>query len=127
MEPIGALHRAAAVAQASAPPVAPVDPRLKAAFVRMVQYEIKGGVLRYSKRRELLSFARKLGLSDFEAHLLIAQAQYGDSPLEPCAARQPVEPAYLVTPRQTPTWLKASLAVLAAAAIDLALIYWMLF
>jgi hypothetical protein len=92
----------------------------------MVQYELRDGVLRYSRRRELLEFARRLGLPEFEAHLLIAQAQYGQPATEPSTAVEPVQPAYLVSPKPISAWLKVSLALLAAAAIDLALICWVL-
>jgi hypothetical protein len=92
----------------------------------MVQYELRDGVLRYSRRRELLEFARRLGLPDFEAHLLIAQAQYGQPAGDQNTTIDPVQPAYLVSPKPMPAWLKASLALLAAAAIDLALICWVL-
>ncbi len=126
MEPIGPLSRAASIARTSAESKESVDPRLRTAFLRMVQHELHGGVLRYSRRKELVRFARRLGLSEFDAHLLIAQAQYGSPSAEPSATVEPVEPAYLVAPRPTPAWLKVSLALLVAAAVDLALIYWVL-
>lgn len=124
MEPIGPLHRAASIARASAKAIAPVDPRLREAFVRMVGYEMRGGVLRYSRRKELLRFAQRLGIPEFEAYLLIARGQYARDSAEPKASVAPVEPAYLLAPRAMPMWLKASLALVAAAAIDLALIWW---
>lgn len=45
-------------------------------FIEAVQQAIEGGLLRFSKRLELLQLARQLKIERFEAALLIAQVQY---------------------------------------------------
>lgn len=52
-------------------------------LARMIEHSLEGGLLRHSRRQALLAEARRLGISDFHAHLLMAQVQYADpSPLE---------------------------------------------
>jgi len=45
---------------------------------RMIAASLEDGLLRYSRRQMILEHARKLGLSDFQAQVLIAQVQFGD-------------------------------------------------
>ena len=45
-------------------------------FRATVRESLEGGLVRYSKRRELLRLAGELGLSTFEANVLIAEVQY---------------------------------------------------
>ena len=42
----------------------------------MVEPELEGSVLRYARRRALISKAEPLGISEFHANLLIAAVQY---------------------------------------------------
>jgi hypothetical protein len=44
----------------------------------LIAASLEDGLLRHSRRQEILSEARQIGLSDFQAHLLIAQVQFGD-------------------------------------------------
>jgi hypothetical protein len=46
-------------------------------FRRRATAALEGGLIRYSRRRRLHEEARKLGLSPFEAALMIADVQYG--------------------------------------------------
>lgn len=50
-------------------------------FRRQARAALEGGLIRYSKRRRLHEEARELGLSAFEAALLIADVQYGAADL----------------------------------------------
>jgi hypothetical protein len=52
-------------------------------FYEMIKAEMDGEILRYNKRRQLLRFARKLGIPQFEASLMIAEVQYRDGQLTP--------------------------------------------
>lgn len=47
----------------------------------LVSASLEGGLLRYSRRQEILSYAREIGISQFHAQLLIAQVQFGDDRL----------------------------------------------
>jgi hypothetical protein len=49
-----------------------------AALKVQIAASLEDGLLRYSRRQEILREARQIGLSDFQAHLLIAQVQFGD-------------------------------------------------
>ena len=49
---------------------------------RMIAAALEDGLLRYSRRQEILAEARRLGLSDFQTQLLIAQVQFGDERIE---------------------------------------------
>lgn len=65
---------------------------------RLIAASLEGGLLRCSRRLELLEEGRRLGFSDFHTHLLIAQVQFGgeilarpercDLPHEPGPARR---------------------------------------
>jgi hypothetical protein len=39
---------------------------------------LEDGLLRHSRRQGIIARARELGFNDFQAHLLIAQVQFGD-------------------------------------------------
>jgi len=45
---------------------------------RLIAASLEDGLLRYSRRQMILDQARKLGLSDFQAQVLIAQVQFGE-------------------------------------------------
>lgn len=45
---------------------------------RMIAASLEDGLLRYSRRRDILDAARELGFSEFQTQLLIAQVQFGD-------------------------------------------------
>ena len=45
---------------------------------RLIESSLEGGLLRYSRRTEILAEGCRLGFSDFHTHLLIAQVQFGD-------------------------------------------------
>jgi hypothetical protein len=56
-------------------PAAPV-PRRAEAFAAEVAASLDGAILRYSQRRALMATARRLGMGDFEANLVIAAVQH---------------------------------------------------
>lgn len=49
----------------------------RARFRRHAAEAVEGGLVRHTQRRRLLEHARSLGLSAFEASLVIAEVQYG--------------------------------------------------
>ncbi len=93
-------------------------------FKGMVVAELDAGFLRYSRRQALLKQASRMGIADFEAALLIAEAQYYSGDLEP------IEPpsALLQDESQTPAWsasTQLAFAAVVALLLDLALIRWL--
>lgn len=64
---------------------AAVDP--KEALRAEIAASLEGGLLRYSRRRQILRRGREIGLSDFETHLLMAQTQFDADTVEPNAPR----------------------------------------
>jgi len=59
-----------------AAPFLQADPIVVSAFTDQVTQALDGYVLRYSNRLALLASAAKLGISRFEANLIIATVQY---------------------------------------------------
>jgi hypothetical protein len=88
---------------------------------RLIESSLEGRLLRYSRRAEILAEGRRLGFSDFQTQLLIAQVQFGDGIIPPPCGRdvsQSVETASRVGARF------AAAGVL-ALAIFLAMIRWL--
>jgi hypothetical protein len=52
------------------------EPSKARAFAERVEAGLDGPVLRYTTRRNLIAEARRLGIGDFEANLLIAAVQH---------------------------------------------------
>lgn len=93
-------------------------------FKSMVVAELEAGFLRYSKRAELITYAGHLGLSEFEAMLLIAEAQHQADHLEPVHLQSVATLAALGRPEAWSIPTRLSVALVIAAFIDLLLIYW---
>ncbi len=82
--PMPAEHpapRADRTAASPAPAVFPLDKR--EVFKQMVVGSLESGFLRYSKRKALLDYGARIGLSEFDAMLLIAEAQFYSDRIEP--------------------------------------------
>jgi len=56
---------------------------------RLIAASLEDGLLRYSRRQEILAEARERGFSDFQAQLLIAQVQFGDDSFSPATPGRP--------------------------------------
>jgi hypothetical protein len=52
---------------------------------RLIETSLEGGLLRYSRRLEILAEGRRLGFSEFHTQLLIAQVQFGGELVVPPA------------------------------------------
>jgi len=81
--------------------------------------------LRYSKRKALLDYASRIGISEFDAMLLIAEAQFYADQIDP----KQVDLALVMheSPRVeifTPG-TKLTIALGAAVVLDIALICWL--
>lgn len=93
-------------------------------FKSMVVGELDAGFLRYSKREELIRYAARLGLTEFEAMLLIAEAQHNADQIEPVHFDSA---ATLGALSRVDAWsipMRLIFALIGAAFIDLLLIYW---
>jgi hypothetical protein len=98
-------------------------------FAAMVKADMEAGLLRYSKRRRLVRYAAKMGIPEFEAQLIMAQARTsGDPqgsvrPLTPEEIRDTLRRArqYNLTMR------KILIATAAAAAVNLMTINWLFY
>lgn len=94
-------------------------------FKGMVVSELEAGFLRYSKREELIRYAAHLGLSEFDAMLLIAEAQHAAGEIEPLRFESPATFRALSRPDGWTVPMRLSFALVAAIFIDLLLIYWL--
>ena len=85
---------------------------------RLIAASLEDGLLRYSRRQEILAEARERGFSDFQTQLLIAQVQFGDDSFSPAT------PHYR---RRDFTRTRARLAAagVLALAMFLALVRWL--
>lgn len=88
---------------------------------RLIESSLEGGLLRYSRRAEILAEGRRLGFSEFHTHLLIAQVQFGDGIVAPPYGRGVSRSA------ETASRVGARLAAagLLALAIFLAVVRWL--
>jgi hypothetical protein len=96
---------------------------IEALFVREVNSSIEGGLLRYSKRLELMDYAGSLGIERFRATLLIAQAQHRaeyDRPQEE-PSQEDAESSE-ASSGKSEIILKVVAAVLMVALIDMVLV-----
>ena len=91
------------------------------AFADHVAAGLDGPVLRYATRKKLLADARRLGIGDFEANLVIAAVQH--------QRRRDVEPAVRRASATTDAtaWYLASLVLVIAVDSLLALGVWRVF
>ena len=95
-------------------------------FKGMVVGELEAGFLRYSKRQDLLRYAAGLNIPEFEACLLIAEAQYRADDIEPVGFNTAKLIDRIDKPVVLSIPLRLGLALIAAVFIDLALIWWIL-
>jgi hypothetical protein len=86
---------------------------------QIIAASLEDGLLRYSRRQQILEIAHEAGFSDFHAQLLIAQVQFGDDslPLAPCAA---TGPAMRENPR---AWARFAAAGVLGLAIFLYMVH----
>ncbi len=87
----------------------------------LIAASLEDGLLRYSRRQEILAQGQRTGLSDFQTHLLIAQVQFGDDQIRPIVsgrARRDVQ-----EPRRV--WARFAAVGVLALAMFLAMIRWL--
>ncbi len=97
----------------------------------LIAASLEGGLLRYSRRMQILEQARQLGISDFQAQLLIAQVQFGGPEglktgvSEEQAGWLAAAPAGEHARPGSRTWARAAGVGLLAAALFLFLLHWL--
>lgn len=95
-------------------------------FKGLVVASLDAGFLRYSRRQELLKIAARLGIAEFEACLLIAEAQFGAGELNPMEAEELAQFRESLVPTGLSVSTQITLAILVAAFVDAILIWWLL-
>ena len=88
---------------------------------RMIDASLEGGLLRHSRRRDILRVGQALGFSDFHTHLLIAQVQVGDAEMLPTLRRFRPRPKHLVKRASA----RLAAAGVLALALFLAIVRWL--
>jgi hypothetical protein len=96
-------------------------------FKGMVVSELESGFLRYSRRQALLKYAQVLGIGEFEASLLIAEAQFRSGDIEPASFHTPVDLDSLTRPHTWSIPVRMGFVIAAAILVDLLLIYWIFY
>lgn len=88
---------------------------------RLIELSLEGGLLRYSRRAEILDEGRRLGFSEFHAQLLIAQVQFGDGIIAPPYRRD----VYRSAESASQVGARFAAAGVLALAIFLAMVRWL--
>jgi hypothetical protein len=94
-------------------------------FRGMVVGELEAGFLRYSRRQALIAYASHLGISEFDANLLIAEAQYHAGDIEPLSFENTATLRSVSHPEAWSLSLRLASALTIAILLDLALISWL--
>ena len=132
-------QRGKAMRKQTPPPTQPTAPRLsierpateftapemRDVLKGMVVAELEAGFLRYSRRQALLDYSQKLGIPEFEACLLIADAQYHAGDIEPIQFDTATRFETVRRPEARSIPLKLALVLAAAILADLLLINWL--
>lgn len=91
----------------------------------LIEASLEDGLLRASRRAEILEIGKNLGVSEFHTHLLIAQTQFGDLPGAPdlqnllgVGAARPAKQVFRVR-RPAPALRTVSALALAVAMFSL--------
>jgi hypothetical protein len=85
----------------------------------LIAASLEDGLLRYSRRQDILACGRALGLGDFQTHLLIAQVQFGDAEIPLSDRRRGAQPA-----ASSRTWARLAGVGVLALTIFLFLVHW---
>ncbi len=88
---------------------------------RLIECSLEGNLVRCSSRRAIIDEAVRLGFSEFHAHLMIAQVQFGDRKLlkvpDPPRPRRPL--------RIGPAAARLAAALVLGLAMFLAMVRWL--
>ena len=95
-------------------------------FKGMVVGEMEAGFLRYSRRQALLGYAAKLGIPEFEACLLVAEAQYHAGDIEPVDFASAATFEAVTHPEAWSIPMRLAFTLATAIFVDLLLISWLI-
>lgn len=123
--PTALQSRAASRAPSYRPIVAFTGQEKRTIFKGMVVSEVEAGILRYSRRQALMDYAAKLGIPEFEACLLIAEAQYRSSDIEPVHFDTSATLESISRPDAWSIPLRLTFALVTAVLVDVAVIYYL--
>jgi hypothetical protein len=112
------------------------DPQRRAAYERAregkvdpvtimrgrIEAALEGGLLRYSRRVQIIDQARELGLNEFQTQLLIAQVQFGEQEIR-LLPRVTVRALPQATPQRI--WSRLAGVGVLAGALFLFLLHWL--
>ena len=87
----------------------------------LIAASLEDGLLRFSRRQEILTQAQRLGLSDFQTQLLIAQVQFGDDQIELFDSGATPTPHH----QARRAWASLAAAGALAIALFLTLVHWL--
>lgn len=88
---------------------------------RAIELSLEGGLLRYSRRKDILSEGQRLGFSEFHTQLLIAQVQFGGELFAPPITDERI----LRKSGGSETGLRIAAAGVLALALFLGLVRWL--
>lgn len=88
---------------------------------RMIECSLEGNLVRCSRRRAIIEEAVRLGFSEFHAHLMIAQVQFGDRKL--LKVPDPPRPRRML--RVGPAAARFAAAMVLGLAMFLAMVRWL--
>lgn len=120
---VGAATIAARSAQVSAPALNADDKRQ--VFKGMVVAELESGFLRYSRRERLMRYAEKLRIPEFEAALLIAEAQFYSDEIDPVRFDSLATLDSVTRPEAWSVSMRLVLAAGVATFLDVLIILWL--
>lgn len=94
-------------------------------FKGMVVGELENGILRYSRRAALMKYATKLGIEEFDACLLIAEAQYHSGEIDPVSFESTANLETLSRPDAWSVPVRLIFTLVVAIFADIAIIFWL--
>jgi len=100
-------------------------------FKQMVVAELEAGFLRYSRRQALMRYAKRIGIGEFDATLLMAEAQFYADQIEPGHVDVLLadEAGPFVVSEEARAWSAPARLMFAAGTallVDLVLVYWLI-
>lgn len=95
-------------------------------FKGLVVGSLDAGFLRYTRRQQLLEIAARMGIEEFEACLLIAEAQFRSTEIDPMEPSEVEDYGdHRAVSRGLSVSMQITLALVAAAFLDLIIVLWL--
>ncbi len=94
-------------------------------FKGMVVAQLESGFLRYSRRERLMDYAQKLRIPEFEAALLIAEAQFYSDEIDPVRFDSLATLDSVTRPETWSVSMRLAFAAAMAIFLDVLIILWL--